>query len=73
MEEDEGQKEKATVTISGDAYNGVRIRKAKISAKKGMTLRWDEFFEQLLNRITVTTLLLVIVAFSGCIEEETPR
>ena len=42
--------EKATVAINEDIYNGVNMLKAEISAKKGTTLSWDEFFEQLLNK-----------------------
>jgi len=42
--------EKTTVTISGDAYKGVKMLKAEISAKKGKTLTWDEFFELLLSK-----------------------
>jgi tetratricopeptide (TPR) repeat protein len=42
--------EKATVPISGDVYKGVNILKAELSAKKGKTLTWDEFFELLLSK-----------------------
>jgi|LGVE01.1.fsa_nt_gb tetratricopeptide (TPR) repeat protein len=35
VKDDRTKMEKATVTISGDAYNGVRIRKAEIPAEKG--------------------------------------
>lgn len=48
--EEEEKTEEVSVTISGDAYKGIRMLKAEISSKKGNALSWDEFFEQLRNR-----------------------
>jgi VIT1/CCC1 family predicted Fe2+/Mn2+ transporter len=38
-----------TVVISEGAYNSVNMLKAKLSAKKGKALSWDEFFKQLIS------------------------
>jgi len=50
IKEEKAKMEETTISISGDAYKGVRMLKAEISARKGKALSWDEFFEQLLNR-----------------------
>ena len=50
IKEEEVKMEKATITINEDAYKGVNMLKAEISAKKAETLSWDEFFELLLSR-----------------------
>ena len=44
-EEEKAKMEETTVPISRDVYKGVRMLKAELSAKKGKTLTWDEFFE----------------------------
>jgi heat shock protein HtpX len=49
MKEEE-KVEKTTVTMSKDAYKGIRRLKAELSAKKGKVLTWDEFFELQLSR-----------------------
>lgn len=50
MKEEEEKMGKNTVAINEDAYKGVNMLKAEISAEKGKALSWDEFFELLLSR-----------------------
>jgi Zn-dependent protease with chaperone function len=44
------EKEKAMITISEGIYKGIKVWKAKFSAKKKKALSYDEFFELLLSR-----------------------
>ncbi len=49
MKEEEKTIGNITVEINEDAYRGVNMLKAELSAKKGKALTWDEFFELQLN------------------------